>query len=33
MWYDILVVCILLFFTIRGAAKGVVWRSRTSLGS
>ncbi|RLS55526.1 MAG: CvpA family protein [Planctomycetota bacterium] len=26
MWYDILVVCILLFFLAKGAAKGLVWQ-------
>lgn len=26
MWYDILVVCILLFFLVRGAARGLIWQ-------
>lgn len=26
MWYDVLIAAILIFFTIRGAAKGVVWQ-------
>ncbi len=26
MWYDILVVCILLFFLVRGASRGLIWQ-------
>ena len=26
MWYDILVVCILLFFLVKGAARGLIWQ-------
>lgn len=26
MWYDVLVLAILIFFTVRGAAKGMVWQ-------
>ena len=32
MWYDILVVCVLLFFLVRGAARGLVWQLAGILG-
>lgn len=32
MWYDILVVCILLFFLARGASRGLVWQLAGILG-
>ena len=32
MWYDILVVCILLFFLVRGASRGLVWQLAGILG-
>ena len=32
MWYDILVVCILLFFLVRGAARGLIWQLASIAG-
>ena len=32
MWYDILVACILLFFLVRGASRGLVWQLAGILG-
>lgn len=32
MWYDILVVCVLLFFLVRGASRGLVWQLAGILG-
>lgn len=32
MWYDVLVVCVLLFFLVRGASRGLVWQLAGILG-
>jgi|GEM_PF-1128066 len=32
MWYDILVVCILLFFLVKGAARGLIWQLASIAG-